>query len=247
MGLLASSQLLTSLLVVGLALTTAALLMRTARRLSRRTSTAEPIVDSRRVVEPGHPKATCPPPELVQWEVQMHETARELTSVLASRISVLRALVAEADRAAARLETALDAAAQLAAQPGIPGQGRSHATDPCTSRGDRAPQSAPRCEGRSQAGGLGAPAFAGGNDPAAGEAQGQLPQPVQEPPGQRLSAEQLPPCNAASLAAPRCSPQRREEICLLADYGFGPTEIARRTSTPVGEVELILGLRRGVG
>lgn len=219
MGLLASSQLLTSLLVVGLALTTAALLMRTARRLSRRTSAAEPIVDSRRMVEPRSPKAACPPPELVQWEVQMHETARELTSALASRISVLRALVAEADRAAARLETALDGAAQLAARPGMPGQGRSQAED------------------------LGMPALAGGGDPAAVEAQGPILRPVQELPGERLGAEQPPSRNAASLPAPRCSGQQREEICLLADYGFGPTEIARRTSTPLGEVELILNLR----
>ena len=30
---------------------------------------------------------------------------------------------------------------------------------------------------------------------------------------------------------------------MLADYGFAPTEIARRVGSPVGEVELILGLR----
>jgi hypothetical protein len=37
--------------------------------------------------------------------------------------------------------------------------------------------------------------------------------------------------------------RRYEEIYMLADYGFAPTEIARRVGSPVGEVELILGLR----
>ena len=42
------------------------------------------------------------------WEVQMHDTARELSAQLDSKMSALRALVAEADRAAARLEAALE-------------------------------------------------------------------------------------------------------------------------------------------
>ena len=37
--------------------------------------------------------------------------------------------------------------------------------------------------------------------------------------------------------------ERYEEIYLLADYGFDAAEIARRVGSPVGEVELILGLR----
>ena len=36
----------------------------------------------------------------------------------------------------------------------------------------------------------------------------------------------------------------REEIYHLADYGFAPSEIARRVGSPVGEVELILSLRQ---
>lgn len=39
--------------------------------------------------------------------------------------------------------------------------------------------------------------------------------------------------------------QRYEEIYTLSDYGLEPSEIAQRVGSPVGEVELILGLRGG--
>jgi hypothetical protein len=38
-------------------------------------------------------------------------------------------------------------------------------------------------------------------------------------------------------------PRRYEEIYTLADYGYCATEIAQRIAVPVGEIELILGLR----
>ena len=38
--------------------------------------------------------------------------------------------------------------------------------------------------------------------------------------------------------------ERYEEIYLLSDYGYPPEEIAHRVGSPVGEVELILGLRK---
>ena len=40
------------------------------------------------------------------------------------------------------------------------------------------------------------------------------------------------------------SGQRRQEIYTLADSGLEAAEIARRVGSPVGEVELILGLRQ---
>jgi hypothetical protein len=46
-------------------------------------------------------------PALENWEVRMHDTARELSAQLDSKLCALQALVAEADRAAARLEAAL--------------------------------------------------------------------------------------------------------------------------------------------
>jgi hypothetical protein len=39
--------------------------------------------------------------------------------------------------------------------------------------------------------------------------------------------------------------RRYEEIYTLSDYGLEPSEIAQRVESPVGEVELILGLRGG--
>ncbi len=219
MGLLASSQLLTSLFLVGLALTAAGLLMRASRRLARRTSAAEPIVDSRHMVEPRGPNTAGPPAELTQWEVQMHETARDLSGRLASRISALQALVAEADRAAARLEAALAEARRLAARAD-------------THRG-----------ASTQASGLRASGFENSDALPAAGAQRQMPQPAQEATDGASSAHRPRSGNGEASPAPRCSQQPREEICLLSDYGFEPAEIARRTSTPLGEVELILSLR----
>ncbi len=45
-------------------------------------------------------------PKTAQWEVDMYETARELKAQLDSKMSALQALIAEADRAAFRLEAA---------------------------------------------------------------------------------------------------------------------------------------------
>lgn len=39
------------------------------------------------------------------------------------------------------------------------------------------------------------------------------------------------------------SGRRHEQIYVLSDYGLEPAEIAQRVGSPVGEVELILGLR----
>ena len=50
------------------------------------------------------------PDDLAQWEVEMHETARQLSAQLDAKLSLLQSLIAEADRAAARLEDALDRA-----------------------------------------------------------------------------------------------------------------------------------------
>ena len=46
-------------------------------------------------------------PSTAQWEVDMHETARELKAQLDSKMRALQALIAEADRAASRLEATL--------------------------------------------------------------------------------------------------------------------------------------------
>src|SRR5271165_3935483 len=59
-------------------------------------------------------KAAAPssrlPDNLAQWEVEMHETARQLSAQLDAKLSLLQSLIVEADRAAARLEDALERA-----------------------------------------------------------------------------------------------------------------------------------------
>jgi len=50
------------------------------------------------------------PDDLAQWEVEMHETARQLSAQLDAKLSLLQSLIGEADRVAARLENALDRA-----------------------------------------------------------------------------------------------------------------------------------------
>jgi hypothetical protein len=52
----------------------------------------------------------CLPDDLARWEVEMHETARQLSAQLDAKLGLLQSLIAEADRAAARLEEALDRA-----------------------------------------------------------------------------------------------------------------------------------------
>ena len=94
------SPLFTALLLAGIALVTVSLLLRLQRY--RRRQRGKPMAQAQRQAGPSR----AAPTEVNRWEVQMHETARELMAQLDSKISVLRAMVAEADRAAARLQRA---------------------------------------------------------------------------------------------------------------------------------------------
>ena len=103
----------------------------------------------------------------------MHEIARELSAQLDSKMRALQSLIAEADRAAARLESATAEASPTTRQP---------------------------------------------------------PPPPADPALRPLPSEP---------SAERC----HDEIYALADYGFSAADIANRVGSPIGEVELILGLR----
>ena len=52
------------------------------------------------------------------------------------------------------------------------------------------------------------------------------------------------PATSPQPGAPSGYQERYEEIYLLSDYGYPAEEIAHRVGSPVGEVELILGLRK---
>ncbi len=98
---------------VAIALTIWILLIHTQRYFNRRR--AEMAQQFQVHVKRAPPEHRIGPPpdgpdEAFRWEVRMHETARELSAVLDSKLSLLQALVAEADRAASRLEAALERA-----------------------------------------------------------------------------------------------------------------------------------------
>jgi len=172
MTLLAQSGVVTGLMLGALVLVIGWLLLRTHRHLSRQ-------------------RRDDSPPEGLHRDVQMHETARELSAQLDSKMGALQSLIAEADRAAARLEAAAARLPDAVRQP---------------APADRQPTT--------QAEALRA---SGPPDHPTGEAD--------------------------DASRPPSAGRRREEIYTLAS-GLEAAEIARRVGSPVGEVELILGLRQ---
>jgi hypothetical protein len=199
-GNLASLVFLGALMVV-----IAFLLLRSQRYFARQEQMAMPApedVESRAPTsrKPAHHLGTSS--ELVQWEVEMHDMARDLSGQLDSKMSVLEHLIRDADRAAARLEAALAAMQQAGVAPSAP--------RPPTHEVDRLEPAEPPARPADQADAL------------------KTAGPVNEPP----RAAERPPAD-----------RRYEEIYMLADYGFAPAEIAHRVSMPIGEIQLILGLR----
>jgi hypothetical protein len=185
----------TGLILGALALVIGWVLLRTYRRLPRQRREEPPLVEVSRPEEAEQGHHLEAPPEVVRWEVEMHETARALSAQLDSKIGALRALIGEADRAAARLEAA---------------------------RGGSA-DDGPQTEGE--------------------EALGQR-RPGTQAEALRASGES----DLSTTRAQRWSPRRSgrpspEEVYGLADGGLGSAEIARRLGMPVGEIELVLGLR----
>jgi len=213
MGLFAQVELPTLIVLIALGLTIGLLLWRSHRYLARQNRDRSPVVRTPRPDPPEHGPKRDAPDDVIRWEVQMHETARDLSGQLDSKMGALGHLIREADRAAARLEAALEAARQPARRA-----------------------------------------------PASKETGGQPPEPSDKfDPLPRQPTDQAEALKSAGVAdhgrtlggvthgenKQRPSAERRyEEIYLMADYGFDATEIARRVGSPVGEVELILGLRR---
>lgn len=74
--------------------------------------------------EPARPSYAARPESVGQWEIEMHDFAREISGQLDSKMSALGQLIREADRAAARLEAAVAAAERrgvvLRPEPGWP-------------------------------------------------------------------------------------------------------------------------------
>ncbi len=192
MHLFADSGWASGLALVALAGVIGWLLLRTHRHLSRQKQDNSPLVRVSRPQQTEHGHHLDAPPNVLRWEVQMHETARELSAQLDSKMGALQALIAEADLAAARLEAAAGKSPRGVPRGGPPDSSPTTQAEALRPSGesDRAP---------------GEPDLAAGSPPA------------------------RPP---------------HEQIYALADGGLDPAQIARRLDTPVGEVELILGLRQ---
>jgi hypothetical protein len=114
-------------LVAGVAVIAGLLLLRSNRyyaRQRRESASSSPFPPRDDLASRGEE-----PEDMDHWEVQMHDTARDLSAQLDSKLSMLQALVAEADRAAARLEAALAHAAEPAPPVGPASPGRAAGAD----------------------------------------------------------------------------------------------------------------------
>jgi hypothetical protein len=132
--------------------------------------------------------------QLEQWEVRMHDLARELSAQLDSKMVAVELLVREAQEQIARFERLT----RMSGQAVPPPSGEIQQSEPA------------------------APAHLGTQAAA-------LPRSPQRP---------------HLLAAARNTPRRHQEVYALADAGQSSAAIAQQLGSPIGEVELILGLRR---
>jgi len=212
-GLFARIEFSTLFALIALTMTIGWLLWRSHRYLARQEKgESPPARTSRRQPPRQHAPSLDAPDDAIRWEVQMHETARDLSGQLDSKMAALRHLIREADRAAGRLEAALASAG------GVPDA--SPAAEASTAQPSNASEKL---------------------DP--------LPSPPTDQAEALKSAGAADRGSVTREVAPeagkpqRPADERYEEIYLLADYGFDAAEIARRVGSPVGEVDLILGLR----
>jgi hypothetical protein len=100
-----------TILLAIFAVTAAALLIRTRGRLARQTQQWEAEYPPAGEYGKPHDSASLAnslPNDLARWEVEMHETTRQLSAQLDAKLGLLQSLIADAQRAAARLEVALD-------------------------------------------------------------------------------------------------------------------------------------------
>lgn len=182
------------LFLLGVVMACSILLFRSQRRIRLSRSPSLP-----RVPSPSQGASTADSlhalPELRRWEVQMHETAREITARIDNKLRLLEQLIRDADERIARLESLDDGTSQS-----------ETAEDESTLVLSQISQLAPP------------PASPSSDEPAATD---MSQRPAKAPPASR----------------------RSEEIYALADAGRNSAEIANQLNSPVGEVELILGLR----
>jgi len=165
------------------------LLFRWHRYLRRQSRNLPMIVETPRPDPKQQGPSLDSPGDKSRWEVEMHETARDLSAQLDTKMAALQQLIRQADRASARLEAILEAGG---------------ATPPDL--------------------------HAGYNSQPVGRTDGLIPPAPGDPGGD--------PDDRSAVE------DRYEQICSLADRGLRSAEIASRVGIPVGEINLILGLRK---
>jgi hypothetical protein len=111
----------TTLLLIAMAVAAGILLMRSNRYFSSLRQSDTSSRCRKPAAQP--PRYADVPDDVVRWEVEMHDQAREVMAQLDSKMSALQALIAEADRAAARLEAALAQSGRLPPQTPAAGEG----------------------------------------------------------------------------------------------------------------------------
>lgn len=102
MWLLAEIEKPNLLLFIGLAMACAILLFRSQRRIRQPARTSAPAAPHSATAS----NRFEPTPELKRWEVEMHDTAREVTARIDNKIRILEQLIRDADDRIARLQAA---------------------------------------------------------------------------------------------------------------------------------------------
>jgi len=190
----------TILFLLGLALAITILLRRSYRYFGRRKRDSRTIASVAAPPKDDREPLIDAPPNILRWQVEMHETARDMKAELDTKMIALQQLIQQAREQTQRLESALDRAERLGVAP-------------C--RDTLAEIERVTAELSNEA------AAAAGEGPL-----GDLPD-VPEPPAQ-----------------PPVSDRDRRAIYALADEGISSESIAEQVGATLGEVEMILSLRR---
>lgn len=177
-------------------------------------------------------------------EVQLYDTGRELLGELQSKMGSLEHLIRDADRAANRLEAALQSLERLGkAMPKASDETVPESQQP-TQEIAGAVEALKSLERSLQE--ITPPSSAPSSDTSSAEpSSGFTPSSFETWNATIDESISSPTSDEPETPAPDDNglERRYEEVYTLSDYGFEPLEIASRLGMKAGEVELILGLR----
>jgi hypothetical protein len=187
------------------------------------------------------------PPELVRWQVAMHELARDLKGEIDTKLSALQTLVALARQESARLQTLLDQAARVSSPRAADAAGAAPLPADFSAVSARPPSHAARPPtGESPLPAEFSPASSAADtacrprETLARLADLADPAALANPSALAEAAQSLPPRTASDPLADNAI---EVAIGRLAEQGQTPEAIAQQLGLPLGEVELRLSLR----